>query len=57
MKRKTIFKTELFQPTFEDMIYTRKKTIGVNKLKFKEGKKEFMLYDVGGQRNERKKMD
>jgi guanine nucleotide-binding protein G(i) subunit alpha len=44
-----------FVPSFEDMIQCRKKTIGINKLKFRVGQKEFIITDVGGQRNERKK--
>jgi len=44
-----------YVPTFEDMIQCRKKTIGINKLKFAAGQKQFIITDVGGQRNERKK--
>lgn len=44
-----------YVPTFEDVIQCRKKTIGISKVKFKAGQKEFIITDVGGQRNERKK--
>jgi len=44
-----------FMPNFEDIIQCRKKTTGINKLKFKVGQKEFIITDVGGQRMERKK--
>jgi guanine nucleotide-binding protein G(i) subunit alpha len=44
-----------FVPTFEDIIQTRKKTVGINKIKYSLDNKDYILIDVGGQRNERKK--
>lgn len=44
-----------YLPSFDDMIQSRKKTIGINKIKFQLKKRDFIITDVGGQRSERKK--
>lgn len=44
-----------WKPTFDDMLYVRRKTIGTYSTKFSYENANFELYDVGGQRDERKK--
>jgi len=46
-----------YMPQNEDLVYCRKKTIGITEIKFELEKKPFILCDVGGQRNERKKWE
>jgi len=46
---------EDYVPTLEDVIKVRSKTTGISSNKFTVGGQEFVIYDVGGQRNERKK--
>jgi hypothetical protein len=46
-----------YSPTLTDLIYTRRKTIGINDIKFEKKGITFKLLDVGGQKNERKKWD
>lgn len=42
-------------PSFDDLLRTRVKTTGINNADFTIDGNEFRLFDVGGQRNERKK--
>jgi len=42
-------------PSFEDMLHVRRKTIGTYSTKFNFESTNFELFDVGGQRDERKK--
>jgi len=44
-----------YVPTFEDILRCRMKTVGIIEIAFKMGDFTFKLFDVGGQRNERKK--
>ncbi|KAJ3431454.1 guanine nucleotide-binding protein g(o) subunit alpha [Anaeramoeba flamelloides] len=44
-----------YLPTDEDIILCRIQTTGVNQFKFESDGQHFILIDVGGQRNERKK--
>jgi len=44
-----------FTPSFQDQLMTRRKTIGITKVNFVYKKTIIDMYDVGGQRNERKK--
>lgn len=44
-----------YKPTFEDMLHVRRKTIGTYSTKFTYDNTSFELFDVGGQRDERKK--
>jgi guanine nucleotide-binding protein subunit alpha len=46
---------EDYVPTVQDVLYCRVKTTGVNKSRFNMGKYDIMMYDVGGQRSERRK--
>jgi len=52
---------EDYVPTFKDLIHSRQRTTGVNKIKFvlpdKKGAYEeiYEIFDVGGQKNERRK--
>jgi guanine nucleotide-binding protein G(i) subunit alpha len=48
---------EEYQPTLKDLVYTRKKTLGINELAFSKNGINYKLFDVGGQKNERKKWD
>ncbi|KAJ3424763.1 guanine nucleotide-binding protein g(o) subunit alpha [Anaeramoeba flamelloides] len=44
-----------YVPTNEDVLRARVRTTGLQEARFKIGKFEFLLCDVGGQRNERRK--
>ncbi|ORZ21377.1 guanine nucleotide binding protein, alpha subunit [Absidia repens] len=44
-----------FIPTDLDILYARVKTTGITETKFSDGKQVFRVFDVGGQRSERKK--
>lgn len=44
-----------YQPTKEDILYCRVKTTGITEYTCEINKSELVCYDVGGQRNERKK--
>lgn len=44
-----------YTPTFEDILRCRMKTVGIIEIGFQVGDIYFKLFDVGGQRNERKK--
>lgn len=44
-----------YMPTFEDILRCRMKTVGIIEIGFQVGDIYFKLFDVGGQRNERKK--
>ncbi|KAI9353598.1 guanine nucleotide binding protein, alpha subunit [Obelidium mucronatum] len=44
-----------FTPTNDDILIARIMTIGVTETRFKVGKMSLAIYDVGGQRSERKK--
>ena len=46
---------EDYQPSDEDILKTRVRTAGVAKYEFEKSGVRFMLVDIGGQRNERKK--
>mmetsp|Transcript_1852 Transcript_1852/g.2229 ORF Transcript_1852/g.2229 Transcript_1852/m.2229 type:complete len:368 (+) Transcript_1852:188-1291(+) len=46
---------ENYSPTFQDVIYARVRTSGIVQEKFMMQDTEFEMYDVGGQRSERKK--
>lgn len=52
---------EEYIPTFQDLVHSRQRTVGVNKIKFmindNEGRVEeiYEIFDVGGQKNERRK--
>merc|ERR1719216_457367 len=47
--------TETYNPSVEDMLKCRVRTTGMIEYKYDIKENEFILYDVGGQRNERKK--
>jgi len=42
-------------PTFHDILQTRIKTTGIIETRFEVDKEEFRMFDVGGQKNERRK--
>jgi guanine nucleotide-binding protein G(i) subunit alpha len=44
-----------YQPTYEDVLRCRVRTTGIVETKFELANHKFLLIDVGGQRNERKK--
>ena len=44
-----------YEPTEQDVLRSRVKTTGINKIEFSYRKVRFHMYDVGGQRSERKK--
>lgn len=44
-----------YVPTSDDILRCRRKTTGIIEISFSYGGHEFKLFDVGGQRNERKK--
>jgi hypothetical protein len=44
-----------YTPTDEDIIRSRVKTTGIAETVFKEGALTYRMFDVGGQRSERKK--
>jgi guanine nucleotide-binding protein subunit alpha len=44
-----------YTPTDEDIIRSRVKTTGIAETIFKEGALTYRMFDVGGQRSERKK--
>ncbi|KAJ3426998.1 guanine nucleotide-binding protein g(o) subunit alpha [Anaeramoeba flamelloides] len=44
-----------YSPTNEDILHCRVRTVGINQAEFNIKKTSFILIDVGGQRNERKK--
>jgi GTPase SAR1 family protein len=44
-----------YVPTFEDVIRVRSRTTGIVETQFSAGGLNFRMFDVGGQRNERKK--
>lgn len=44
-----------YQPTEQDVLRSRVKTTGIIETKFIVGKLTYRMFDVGGQRNERKK--
>ena len=44
-----------YEPTEQDVLRSRVKTTGINKIEFSYRKVQFHMYDVGGQRSERKK--
>merc|ERR1719464_1985569 len=46
---------ENYNPSVEDMLKARVRTTGMIEYKYDIKENEFILYDVGGQRNERKK--
>jgi len=46
-----------YQPNETDIIRCRVKTTGITEIEFQYEKQIIKLVDVGGQRNERKKMD
>jgi GTPase SAR1 family protein len=46
---------ESYEPTYEDVIRCRVRTTGIVETRFEIGGHKFLLVDVGGQRNERKK--
>ena len=46
---------ENFQPTEQDILRARVITSGILETKFRVGKVKFHMFDVGGQRDERKK--
>jgi guanine nucleotide-binding protein G(i) subunit alpha len=46
---------QTFVPSSEDVLHTRRKTIGIIESKYIVKETEFIFVDVGGQRNERKK--
>ena len=46
---------ERFQPTEQDILRTRVKTTGIVEVHFSFKNLNFKLFDVGGQRSERKK--
>ena len=46
---------ENFQPTEQDILRARVITSGVLETKFRVGRVKFHMFDVGGQRNQRKK--
>jgi len=50
----TICKSD-YVPTFQDVVRCRIRTTGIVELAFQVEKHEFKLFDMGGQRNERKK--
>jgi len=44
-----------YVPTFHDILQTRIKTTGIIETRFEVDKEEFRMFDVGGQKNERRK--
>jgi guanine nucleotide-binding protein G(i) subunit alpha len=44
-----------YAPTFEDVLYCRRKTVGILEAEFKRDELVYHFQDVGGQRSERKK--
>lgn len=44
-----------YLPTTEDVLRVRVKTTGISEIEFKLGETNFLVVDVGGQRNERRK--
>ncbi|KAL0484859.1 guanine nucleotide-binding protein G(o) subunit alpha [Acrasis kona] len=44
-----------YTPSFDDILHCRRKTTGIIEVEFTFENCQFKLYDVGGQRNERKK--
>ena len=44
-----------YEPTEQDVLRSRVKTTGISKIEFSYRKARFHMYDVGGQRSERKK--
>jgi hypothetical protein len=44
-----------YRPSNEDVLHTRVRTTGVHKHVFLVDHKEYNVYDVGGERSERKK--
>jgi guanine nucleotide-binding protein G(i) subunit alpha len=46
---------EAYEPSYEDVIRCRVRTTGIVETRFEIGGHKFLLVDVGGQRNERKK--
>ena len=55
MERILEYGKDNFSPTFQDMFRTRVRTTGIVESKFKLEGNGFAVFDVGGQRNERKK--
>lgn len=47
--------SKTYEPTYEDMLRTRVRTTGIIETEFVIEKGRFKMFDVGGQRNERKK--
>jgi len=45
----------LYSPTFHEILQTRIKTTGIIETRFEVDKEEFRMFDVGGQKNERRK--
>jgi GTPase SAR1 family protein len=46
-----------YKPLLEDLLFIRRKTIGVNILKFEKNEIKYKLYDIGGQKSERRVWD
>eukprot|EP01083_Nonionella_stella_P280437 954053_1 len=46
---------EGFMPSFEDVLHARARTVGIAESEFEMSGQKFRIFDVGGQRNERKK--
>lgn len=44
-----------FQPTDQDVLRARSRTTGITETKFDLGTLQYRMFDVGGQRSERKK--
>lgn len=55
MERVLEIGAEGYEPTFQDMLRIRVRTTGIVESKFTLEGSQFAIYDVGGQRNERKK--
>eukprot|EP00457_Paulinella_chromatophora_P006161 gb/GEZN01006179.1/.p1 GENE.gb/GEZN01006179.1/~~gb/GEZN01006179.1/.p1 ORF type:complete len:356 (+),score=71.23 gb/GEZN01006179.1/:87-1154(+) len=55
MERILAYGDDSFAPTFQDMFRTRVRTTGIVESRFKLEGNSFAVFDVGGQRNERKK--
>lgn len=44
-----------YLPTDQDILRARRRTTGINETVFETGSRSFRMFDVGGQRSERKK--
>jgi len=47
--------SRMYLPTFHEILQTRIKTTGIIETRFEVDKEEFRMFDVGGQKNERRK--